>query len=1058
MVHPAKEGEGLSPLARGILVFAFLASGSAGLVYEVVWARMLGNVFGNTTFAIGTVLAAFMGGLALGSWLLGRVADRSRHPLQLYAVLELGIAAYGLLFPSFLRIVQVLQKWVFHRLGYGFVGFTALRVFLTLALLLVPTLLLGGTLPVLSRAFVRSARRIGSEVGLLYTVNTVGAVGGAFSAGFLLIPWLGVRGTLWFAAGMSAMAGGIALLVSRWFKPARQRAATVVVPELSAPVRTVLIAALLWGFASFCYEVLWTRVLVFTFSSSTYAFSTMLVTFLVGLALGGGLGAALADRLQRPLVALAAVQTGVGVAALLSLWALGRTGDFYQWAMTHIPLVSWWHWNAVRFTEAFLVMLPPALLIGTAFPVAVKVVASDKETLGTRVGSLYAWNTIGGVGGSLAASFLLLPVLGSQRGLVCASSLNFFAAALVCHPGLRKGIQRAAVVLGAALLAAAGFLAFPQNYLIRVFSFNQKGSDLLFCKEGINGSITVHQYPDHPIVCVNNVLVAGTAFDLRTTQKLQGHIPMLLHPNPRYVMQVGYGTGETSRVVALYGVEHLDGIELVPEIVEASRFFLEINGGIFSRPVFRPIFADGKNYAALTPAKYDVIMNDSVHPAEVSNASLYTLEYFRDCRERLREGGIMSSWLPLFGLDLEDFRCILRTFQEVFPHSTLWIANNYRMRHALLVGWKDGPARIDLSAIEQKLQDEAIKRDLEEIHIFSAVHFVDCLVLDEAGLRDFTRGAPINTDDRPYLDFHVPRVLGPDEIIWARNLEAALRFRRPTWKVVQISGPDSARRREQLRRQALASSVLWRGIVSELRGEVAQARQYYQMAAQMNPEDPDPPFLLLTSRANVAALRRRAELDPKDLSCRLRLGVLYLGDSRLDSARIFFEEALRLSPRSAEALANLGAVFLMAGQPDSALPRLQRALALDPNLALAHYNLGLALVQARRDYRGAARAWKRAIELDPLYQPAHYNLALALLALGMEEQARRELEICVSLSPDDAWSHRMLGMLCARAGYRTQALFHLKEYHRLRPFSQDAREVEKQIRRLEEPEPTGGPG
>ncbi|NOZ55748.1 MAG: hypothetical protein GXO73_03025, partial [Calditrichaeota bacterium] len=317
--------------------------------------------------------------------------------------------------------------------------------------------------------------------------------------------------------------------------------------------------------------------LLFIFSSSTYAFSIMLTTFLIGLALGGAVGSAFADRLSRPLHALAWIELAVGLSALVSLWALGHIGDMYAWTMRHIRLVTWWHWNLMRFLEALLVMLPPTVLMGMAFPVAVRALGPDLRRLGQQVGSLYTWNTAGGVLGSLAASFILMPLLGTRTGLLVASSLNLAVGVLLLTLAAESPKRALAVSLAGALaVAGAAFVVFPANYLATAFNFNQKGSKLLYVDEGVNGTVTVHAYKDNRIVCVNNVLVAGTAFDLRTTQKLQGHIPMLLHPHPRRVMQVGFGTGETSRVVGLYGVERLDAVELVPEIVKASRFFTDI--------------------------------------------------------------------------------------------------------------------------------------------------------------------------------------------------------------------------------------------------------------------------------------------------------------------------------------------------------------------------------------------------------------------------------------------------------------------------------------------------
>ncbi len=1016
-----QRSEGRGPL-RAVLVAVFFLSGAAGLVYEVVWTRMFGIVFGNTTFAVGTVLAAFMGGLALGAWFFGQLADKSARPVLLYAVLEIGVGFYAFLLPLLLDLASELYRFAFANFGYDFAGFTVLRAVVSFTLLLLPTALMGGTLPVLSKALVRSSAQAGGQVGLLYAANTFGAVAGTVAAGFFLIPWLGVRETTFAAAFLNLGIGTCALAFSGRMRvtEVRQR---IKLPGPDRLQRIVLAAALVWGFAAFCYEVFWNRVLLFIFSSSTYAFSIMLTTFLVGLALGGAAGSALANRLSRPVRTLAWIELAVGLTALLSLWALGHIGDMYAWTMRHIRLVSWWHWNLMRFLEALLVMLPPTVLMGLAFPVAVRALGPDVRQVGRRVGALYTWNTVGGVLGALVASFVLMPLLGTRTGLLVASFVNLAVGVLLfTSVAAKPGRTLLSGLAGAVGVAGLALFVFPVNYLATAFNFNQKGSQLLYVDEGVNGTVTVHDYQDNRVVCVNNVLVAGTAFDLRTTQKLHGHIPMLLHPNPRKVMQVGFGTGETSRVVGLYGVERLDAVELVPEIVKASSFFTDINGRVFEKPFFHAIFADGKNYASLTTEKYDVIMNDSVHPAEVANASLYTLEYFQACRDRLKEDGLMSSWLPLFGLSPEDLKSILKTFQAVFPHASLWIANNCRNRHALLVGWKkDQPFRIDFERIRRKMQDPAVGQDLRGIHMNSAFDVLDCLVLDEAGMRRFTRGAVINTDDHPFLDFHTPRVYGPDELIWARNLEQVLRFRAAPWKLVRYAGPDSSQVIQRIRRTAIASAFVWKGIVDELRGEVGLAQMAYQQAARLNPRDPDPPFLAAASAARVNTYEARVENNPDDFDAELRLGVLYLGLGEAVKAEKHLRRAVALDPGSAEAHANLGTVCLALGKGEEALNELQLARELDPGLALAYYNLGFALAQVKKDYARAAEAWRKAVQLDPSYAPAHYNLGLALLKLGQSRAAVSELEKALDLQPADMQVRRLLSYVYRSLGDTTKA-------------------------------------
>jgi len=444
---------------RLVVLPLFFLSGAAGLVYEVTWTRAFGTVFGNTVFATSAVLTAFMLGLALGSRLLGSIADVTSRPLQTYAFLELGVGAYAFAFPHILRLTDHLYAWLFRTLAPGPDLLNLVRFILSIAILLVPTVLMGGTLPILSRLWSVSATSSpdradsrgprsntshpGQGIGLLYALNTLGAVVGSFAAGFLLIRTVGVKSTVYLAAATNILVALAAFILSRFIGPdpnikphtpprrrpitkAATRPAVVPAPARDNVRRIVLVTVAVAGFCSLACEVLWTRVLVFVLGTSTYAFACMLTCFILGLAIGAFIASRLLiRRTAKPILSLAILQLLVALAVLVSIRLSALIGRFDYALISRFHIAGFdkltaggfWPQVAVHFIDAALVLLIPAVIMGCIFPIAVQTCTRSLNAIGRRVGQVYAWNIIGCVLGSFVAGFVMVPLLGS-----CSSS------------------------------------------------------------------------------------------------------------------------------------------------------------------------------------------------------------------------------------------------------------------------------------------------------------------------------------------------------------------------------------------------------------------------------------------------------------------------------------------------------------------------------------------------------------------------------------------------------------------------------------------------------------
>ena len=746
----------MTPLPPAVLVVFFL-SGAAGLVYEVLWTRQLSLIFGVTTYAVSTVLATFMGGLALGSWLIGRAIDRRRNPLLVYAVLEGGIGLYALAIPTAFGLLRPAYV-ALHHLGLSYPLFSAGRALLAGLVLLPPTILMGGTFPVLLRAWVARREEVGRGAGVLYLVNTSGAIAGCLLAGFVLIERFGLSGTTRIAATANVVLAAAAAFLARGAGRAARS------PEEAAPAtevspgtaRLVLACAWLAGFVSLAAEVLWTRALTRFLHNSTYAFTTMLATFLLGIALGSALYTILFARSRRPLVLLAVLQLGVSVGLEFSTHrfplvpgaSLQVTGD---------PVIhSFAGALVMQFIRAAVILLPPVLFLGALFPLATALSARRGEPLGQTAGRVYAVNTFGAILGSLACAFVLIPGIGmwgTTQLLAALGVLGSVAVALIAVAGPAR-----VITLGAAAVAVAVALLARPGDVFRDTILPWPGMKMVFYAEGATDSVAVAEAQDQRMIVYEDQ--RGTAAThTYPFNFFFGHLPMLLHPGtPKKVLHICFGVGNSLSAVASHDeLERVDNVELSPHVLEAGYYFWS-NDRVLDHPKVHTIIDDGRNHLLTTSETYDVILLEPPEMFTAGVVNLYTEEFYRQARAHLAPDGIVMQWMPVGNASLEDERMMFRAFWEVFPHATMWW--QLRSGCGLLVG-TPGPLRIDYQKLRRHMTEERrVAQDLALIQVPDVDHLLSWFVFDEAAFAEFVRDVRPTTDDHTVIDFSIPRFAG----------------------------------------------------------------------------------------------------------------------------------------------------------------------------------------------------------------------------------------------------------------------------------------------------------
>jgi len=746
------------------LYACFFLSGASALVYQVVWERMLTLVFGVSTFSVAAVLCAFLGGMALGARIVGPLADRTARPLRLYGLIEVGIAVTALATLGFIPPLMRTFATLYAVLTPGWFGSNLIRFALALVAIGVPSLLIGATAPAMARLLTQPAGSTAVGFGRGYTVNTAGSVLGALAAGFVLIRVYGMHSTLLYAVEGNALAGLIALALSRrgdaHAPPVASLAvATTPTGESSAigPTlpRLALVLATLTGGIALAYEVAWVRLLAIFTLNSVYVFSMVVSVYLAALAIG----AAVVTRALR--------RRGVDELGVLSVVQLAQA-LLVPVLVALAPLASRLRLTSGQLSEAAIfwseyalvaaVVLVPTLLIGAGLPLLVSLTTRSAADPGRTVGRIYAWNALGTIVGAALTGGFIIPLIGLRGCLLLLAGANFVLVAVTTYahrPG--AAWYRALLPAGAAAFAILLALlpAAPRFYV----PADVPGETILYYAEGPSATVHVAEYTQrerrHRTLFVDSKSVAGTYDEIVTDQKMLAHLPLLLHPSPQRALTVGFGTGGTSYSMLQHKIR-VDCVEIEPRVADAYYLFESQNHGVVGpdheRLDFHLILDDARAWLHVAPEPYDVIVTDLTSIQYRGNGNLYTAECFELLKSRLSPGGIGAAWVPITGITPEALHVLVRTFQEVFPHTSVWYMLNLPTDFVILVG-TPAPVHVDLADFARRMGAPLVQRDLASIGLDDPAKLGACLLLAEQDVVRYAGTGPTHHDDRPILDY-----------------------------------------------------------------------------------------------------------------------------------------------------------------------------------------------------------------------------------------------------------------------------------------------------------------
>jgi spermidine synthase len=1055
-----------------LMLSCFFLSGLTGLIYQILWTRMIVKVIGSAPFAVSIILTVFMGGLGLGSFVASRMIDRVKEPqklLRLYALLELAIGGYAIVVPGLLIGFKPLYTVLYNNLFNYFLLYNFLTLIGCVIILIAPVICMGATLPVLCRFYIARLGHLGTRAGRLYALNTIGAAGGSLLCGFWLINFWGVWGALIFAVLLNILIGLACLLASynskKWLvdkdhsgQDTRDKSPVQGITDKELPscssnsVRWALIIFAVSGFCAMAYEVIWTRLLGLIIGPTTYSFTIVLTAFIIGLALGSLIFGWLADRIKNPLWLLIFTQICAAFLALGISQLLGNSQFFFAKLIYHFK-GQFVQLALIKAITLFLLMLGPTLCLGATFPLVGKIYTRSLAGVGRSIGVAYAINTLGAVLGSFCAGFLLIPLLGKEQSLLLVIGIQLLTSLIAGGYLLwEKRVEPVRwVTLGATallgLILCSNFPSWNRQALSigRYHRFEDFGSELkssgwlkalwlgpkilekyqsnyelMYYGDGIGGFTTVVKIIDAlgttQYLLLNSGKGDASSRGDMPTQTLSAHLPLLFHPDPKEVMVLGLASGITAGEVLHYPIERLDIIEISAQVISASNFFTPWNNNVLSHPKTELIIQDGRAHLELTDRKYDVIISEPSNPWMAGLASLFTREFFLLASDRLNEDGIFVQFLHSYQMDWSTFALIGRTFSQVFPQSLLVTTFPEKPEELgsgkdyLLIGMK-GSGRLVPGIAEKNLP---YARQSKNITLSNPGALYRLIVSED--LRKLCGSGPVHSDNRPHLEFAAPKQMYTDD----PGIETNIRSRRWLSRETRTILRETAHVENQISFATFALSVYqpFQDMVDLSNATPEQRDRFFKIMEEYCTRSLIEDYSIFADQdlkerclsAQIEAIKNSIYLVPDKAVAYNFLGNACTEKGELQSAIDYYKKSLEINPVSADVHNSLGSIYCRKGVVDDAISEYEKALSINPDHAGVHNNLGITYMK-KGMLDNAIAKFTRACAIKPVFAEAHYNLGIAYAGTGKIDEAISEYKEALVINPDYADAHNNLGVI-----------------------------------------------
>jgi spermidine synthase len=977
----------------------FFFSGISSLIYQIIWTRMLTLVFGHTIYSVSVVLSAFMAGLGLGSYLWGTTIDKAGKPLLIYGKIEVLIGLTAVFLSFLFSQFSPIYAWLYKALPELFFQTGFLKVALVFFLVLIPTILMGATLPIMAKYFVTEESHTGKQVGYLYSINTFGAAAGSLLAGYFFIEYFGVLQTAFLAASVNILIGILCILRFKKSEPA-----TLIKWGLPKPAPLSfqiekeniiwMVTSFLCGFTALAYEVVWTRILVFGIGSTVYSFSLMLANFLFGITVGGLLIVPLFKRKFDFRLLLTLFQIGIGFYIIFSIyqsnWLLS---SFIRPLKLESPIAEFW----IDVRNASALMFFPTILFGMSFPVLTHLVTRGPKNIGSSLGLIYGTNTIGGILGSLVSGYLLVPNLGSQQTLVFLALLNFLIGVLLfATSSYFSGIIRKGMAVSVSILLVLALRSMPIDLLQGIFMRNSLGKKnpetLVYLNEGLTTTVAVFNDDDASLgikrksLILNGVNMSANHMDSRKYMTLLSYIPLLLNENPKDVLVICFGTGLTSGAAGVYpGIHSVDAVDISPGVFQSGGIFNDTNYNATNNPKVHKIVQDGRNHLLTTSKTYDVITAEPPPPTNAGAVNLYTKEYYELTKKALKPGGIVSQWIPLHSQTETHIYEHFQTFLESFPYVMSWYPTK---RELILIGSND-PINVDFKKIDNRLKHPAVNAVMQKIRFENPFTLLGSIWFLKDELESMASQHSLITDNNPTLEFFLrsPDAISKESVYqFIKNRSS---FDTVFPKIKNLGNADKE-----------AFKGFWdQRVNAEFAGDVFELGIKF-----LNMGD---------SIRAIKKLKEAVKLDPRFSLAHYFLGDAFARIGDFKNAETNFKSAIRLQPDYAVAYNDLGNTLAALGNLESAIAKYLIAIEKKPDYFEAYNNLGISWNE-KGEFEKAIPAFKKAIEIQPLNANAHLNLANSFSVNKNFQEAINHYQTALKIKPQLAQAKENLEIVLSQ--------------------------------------------
>jgi len=980
-----------------IVYFLFFVSGITALIYEIVWTRMLTLVFGHTVFSVSVVLAAFMAGLGLGSYLFGYAVDKlsvtttetSSTALQVYGWIEILIFASGallsLLFANFSEAYSLFHSLIPDSPPLQ----NILKVIFSFTLMLIPTTFMGATLPLISKYCVTNDKRLGTQVSLLYALNTLGAAFGCMLTGFFLMGAFGVLQTVLIAAAANLFIGIGALSIYK------ENGGTIKfsLPKIKFPKFSWSPEQKFWmgisficGFTALAYEVLWTRLLVFSIASTVYSFSMMLTVFLLGIFLGSILLIPILSKAKNLRTILIALQGGVGIYVIGSIYGLESILS-QPWNAYNLgnPASAFWNY----FKDSAALMLVPTLLLGMCFPLLIQLISSKHENVGQATGQVYAANTMGAIFGSLFSGFIFLPNFGSQVSLTLLATINLLTMVLLFRTGdyLTPAIKKGMTVVFASLILFVN-MAIPNDLMNSFFMRDSSGKrnikKLMYFEEGLSDTVAVFkdEYgildPSAKRLITNGISMSASNLTASRYMQLLAHVPILLVDKPDDVLVVCFGTGQTTGAAGIHPrVKTVNSLELSSNVIKSGKMFADQNFNVLSNPKVKFVIQDGRNHLLTTHKLYDVITSEPPPPRTAFTVNLYTREYYELQKSKLKPGGIAAQWIPLHSQGEQEVAMHFKTFQSVFPYTMGWLS----VANEIIIIGSDQPIKIDFNKLNERLQEPEIKKALADIEIPDIFYFLSNLWFLNEQVVQLGEGFPEITDNRPAIEFY----LNLGDVIGIPGQERYVFNRARFDDVAKLITNLSEENRQKLKPHYEAMDLYQRGVMYGNRGQLLKAMTLVE-------DDDLFRYHLQADRKQMERLTSLIEEEPDNLQYMLNLAHSFFQIANYEQSIEILRLVLEKNPNLSFANLYMGYNLLEIGKKEEALKFFKNTAKYDPQqMATVMREIGLVsllkeveknpedpvLLRSLAEFYNLKKEYLKSLEISlPLLQKDQMNLKI----------------------------------------------------------------------------------